>query len=53
MVGPIEAGFAVAIGSQVLRALGFLHRNGVIHRDVSTDNIMMWPEARRDNRSSS
>lgn len=39
--GPIEAEFSVAIGVQVLEALGFLHRKNVIHRDVSTDNIML------------
>ncbi len=32
---------ALEIGRQSLRALGFLHKNGFVHRDVSPDNLML------------
>ncbi|MEM6793334.1 MAG: protein kinase [Acidobacteriota bacterium] len=32
---------ALEIGRQSLRALGFLHRHGFVHRDVSPDNLML------------
>ncbi|MEM7585430.1 MAG: protein kinase [Acidobacteriota bacterium] len=32
---------ALEIARQGLRALGFLHRNGFVHRDVSPDNLML------------
>lgn len=32
---------ALEIARQSLRALGFLHRHGFVHRDVSPDNLML------------
>ncbi|MEM8998572.1 MAG: serine/threonine-protein kinase, partial [Acidobacteriota bacterium] len=32
---------ALEIGRQSLRSLGFLHRHGFVHRDVSPDNLML------------
>ena len=41
--GPIEQGEAVRIISQVLTALEYSHRAGVVHRDVKPGNIMVTP----------
>jgi serine/threonine-protein kinase len=32
--------FAIRVGIDVARALGFAHREGVIHRDIKVDNIL-------------
>ena len=39
--GPIPPDRAVPILSQVLRAVGYAHKNGVIHRDLKPDNIIL------------
>jgi eukaryotic-like serine/threonine-protein kinase len=39
--GPPPLGLALEIASQALRALGYLHRNGFVHRDVAPDNLML------------
>jgi tRNA A-37 threonylcarbamoyl transferase component Bud32 len=36
-----SVGMALEIAIQALRALGFLHRIGYIHRDVAPDNLML------------
>jgi len=41
--GPIEQVEAVRIISQVLTALEYSHRAGVVHRDVKPGNIMVTP----------
>ena len=41
--GPIEQVEAVRIVSQVLTALEYSHRAGVVHRDVKPGNIMVTP----------
>src|SRR5579864_557853 len=39
--GPPPLGLALEIASQALRAIGFLHRHGFVHRDVAPDNLML------------
>ena len=39
-VGPPPLGLALELAMQSLAALGTIHRKGIIHRDISPDNIM-------------
>ncbi len=39
--GPPPLGLGLEISRQALRAIGFLHRRGFLHRDVSPDNLML------------
>lgn len=40
-LGPPDLSLTLEIARQTLRALGFLHRKGWVHRDISPDNIML------------
>lgn len=39
--GPPSLELTLEVSRQSLRALGYLHRNDLVHRDVSPDNIML------------
>jgi serine/threonine protein kinase len=43
--GPFPPALAVDIGIQVLRGLSDCHRSGLLHRDISPDNIMVSTDA--------
>lgn len=40
-LGPPSVALGAEIAHQSLRALGYLHRRGFVHRDVSPDNLML------------
>ncbi len=44
--GPLDPERSVAVITQVLSALGFAHRNGIVHRDVKPSNIMVLEQRR-------
>jgi serine/threonine protein kinase len=44
-VGPPPLGLAIEIAQQSLRALGYLHSKGFVHRDISPDNLMLAEDA--------
>src|SRR3954454_12072181 len=39
--GPLDPSTAIAIIEQVLRALGYAHRRGIVHRDVKPQNVII------------
>jgi serine/threonine protein kinase len=39
--GPPTLGLGLEIAQQGLRALGYLHRQGYVHRDIASDNLML------------
>ena len=43
--GPPPVGLTLEIARQALRALGYLHGKGLIHRDISPDNLMITEDA--------
>jgi serine/threonine-protein kinase len=42
--GALPIGLGIFLARQCLSALDYLHRKGVVHRDVAPDNIMMTKE---------
>ncbi len=46
--GPPTLGLAVEIASQALRAIGHLHQQGFVHRDVASDNLMLTRDFQGD-----
>ncbi|UQA57974.1 protein kinase domain-containing protein [Polyangium aurulentum] len=39
--GPLPVGAALRLGAEVARALGEVHRRGIIHRDVKPPNVLV------------
>src|SRR5918997_1950533 len=44
--GPAPPEAAIDIALQILRAIRFAHRRGVIHRDIKPNNVIIDPEGR-------
>jgi eukaryotic-like serine/threonine-protein kinase len=44
--GPLPEREAIELGLQVARALGFAHENGLVHRDVKPQNVLLNGDGR-------
>ena len=44
--GPTPLAVAIDYARQILAALGFAHKNGIVHRDIKPHNVVVAPDGR-------
>jgi beta-lactam-binding protein with PASTA domain/predicted Ser/Thr protein kinase len=44
--GPLDAGYAIDVAVQILKAARFAHKRGIVHRDMKPHNVIVDDEGR-------